>query len=312
LPNGGGAGSSGEAGASGGTNGGGQAGTVATDEIPPTVLSITPLQDAIVKEGTPIVVRFSEAMNKAATQAAFAPTNALPEPAGFKWSDDGKELTIDAHLRYPEGPAPDQVEPFKFSFSIATAARDLSGNPLPAAASRTFSLEFKRIIVPLAFDQETSGNIREGGSRGTFLMAGDSSENPGAYHAFITFPFTALPTGLSIESATLRAVRETTAGDPFSKFGAVYVADQVWSAVNLTSYGEQYTQLGVLFSESLASVDFDVTKAFLDDYKNRVARSDRSQFRVYFQSANIFKDTVADQFRLLRPDTKLRVVYLAK
>ena len=109
----------------------------AGDTTPPSIVSVTPASGTVgVTSDSVITVTFSEAMDRAATVAAYTSTELPATAVTFEWNAAGTILTI-----RPKNPlAYKQVgelhEPaMQYSIGFTTAARDLAGNPLAAFTS---------------------------------------------------------------------------------------------------------------------------------------------------------------------------------
>jgi hypothetical protein len=106
-----------------------------TDEVAPLVVATTPTATASgIGADAKIEVTFSEAMDRATVEAAYA-SAALPlDKVSMQWSPDMTVLTIspDQPLLYGTGNGddPSTAQRETYSITIGSAASDLSGNAL--------------------------------------------------------------------------------------------------------------------------------------------------------------------------------------
>jgi Bacterial Ig-like domain len=284
------------------------------DVVPPTILSITPVNGAT--QLTPltdvIVITFSEPMNKASAQSAFVPSGVAPA-ATFSWNEAATELTINPNLTYPAATDPAATaEPFKFS--VTTAAKDLAGNSLAANVNWQFTLLRQ---VTQSFGFSSGGNWTPGHPAGNYPGAGDTSFDV-ATRGFITYDISGLPSEVVLfESATISTIIVGIEGDPFGLFGNMliqsisypYLNQAAFDAPPLHDLGVFITATGQNAANDLVSKD--VLVALKDDYANRIDRKDRSQYKLVLPSSP--NSDATQQFAYVsgnRNTNKLIVTYL--
>jgi Bacterial Ig-like domain len=261
--------------------------SAALDTVAPTILSITPVNGAtnLTPVTDKIVITFSEPMNKGAAEAAYVPGLAGPAPV-FSWNTVGNELTIDPKLAFPTATDPTALA-IPFKFSVTTDAEDLAGNAL--AAPVNWQLTLLREITQ-ALPYSGGGNLREG-VFGSFPEAGDNSDNT-ARRGFMTFDISALPDGIdTIESATIRSVIAGILGDPFGLFGDMVIQSVSYTNIDQNAFdAPPLHDLGSFITATGSNaagdaVSKDVLVALEDDYENRAARGDVSQYKLLFPAA---------------------------
>lgn len=287
---------------------------VPVDLVPPSILSVTPVNGATQLTPTTdtIVITFSEPMNKASAESAYAPSGDAPK-AAFSWNAAGTELSINPNLTYPAASDPAApAQPFKFS--VTTAAKDLAGNSLVAAVNWQFTLIRE---VTQSFGYSSGGNWVDETKSGSFCEAGDSVLDL-ASRGFMTYSISALPAGITaFESATIETVITGIGGDPFGKFGGLQIHSVSYVHTNQAAFEvPPHRDLGTFVAATGHNavddvVSKDVLEALKDDYANRVAREDRSQYRILFSSSPN-SDGVADVARVSsnKSGNKLVVKYL--
>ena len=261
------------------------------DQVPPTILSITPVNDAtkLTLESATITITFNEPMNKASAESSFVPAGSAPAPT-FSWNTAATELKIRPNLTYPAATDPTAVaQPFKFT--ITTAAKDLAGNPLGANVSWQFTL-LREITQSLPYSYEDGGNWESGATvTRRDISAGDYSDN-GPVRGFMTYDISQLPPGINaFESATIDTRIKEIKGDPFGLFGNLYIQSLSYSIMNQAAYdAPPLHDLGTFMASTGSklpddAVSKEVLSALSDDYTNRLARNNKSQYRLIFASS---------------------------
>ena len=274
------------------SNGGGGGGPIAgagpVDTVPPTILSITPINGAtkLTPATDLIVITFSEPMDKPSAESAYVSTDNT-SPAAFSWNAAATELSIDPHATYPTATDPTgTAAPFKFR--ITTGAKDLAGNALVADVNWQFTLLRE---ITQAFGYSSGGHFAPGPGFGSFAEAGDTKDNA-AIRGFMTYDISALPSGIvAIESATINTSIAGIAGDPFGKFGDLLLQSVSFSNVNQTAFDSPpIRDLGTFIAATGYNavndqVSKDVLAALQQDYAERAVRDDKSQYRLLFPSS---------------------------
>lgn len=254
------------------------------DTTAPTLQNLSPADGAIgVARDTPIVLTFSEPMNKTQTQAAYQSSSVgiRPSEVSFEWNGEATVLTVrpNAALSYASGTDPNATIALPYAFNLTNAAADLAGNKLTAVASSFKTL--RQITARVPGDPNQDGSV-DGTtvSNGSFDM-GLSTTSRG----FLGFNLNALPLTLqasSIATATLRVN---------AQFPIVFSTEQV--ELEHLLYGTTLTasaatasalrNLGYLSQETPIENGWktaNVLTAVRDDLTNRTARGNRSQYRL--------------------------------
>jgi hypothetical protein len=265
------------------------------DTSAPTIVSITPNNGAIgLAADAKIVITFSEAMNKTATELAYQSNDMLS--VSFTWSEGDTKLEIDPvnDLIYtPTGK--------NYDFKLSNTATDLAGNQLNEISS-TFKT-FRQLSKTLESSATLDGDIRSDGEVNAACLdricVGDSSAVDNAqYKGYLSFNLASLETdGLTtsdrIVSANLRVYQSLVQGAPYTdlKLGSKGLI------VEHTSYGSSLTAtdfntdlLGAFpetgLSPAIAWKDFDGGRDFVrNDWDNRATRGNRSQYVLFFAKA---------------------------
>jgi hypothetical protein len=287
--------------------------------VAPAVLSILPADGAKVYEKDTITVVFSEEMNTATVEAAYKALTPGSKTPTFKWSGDKTVVVITPAFTYPSGTVTTLAKG-SYSFSLSTDAKDANGEALAAAVGRSYSLAYRRITTTIPFAQKdpndalVSGNLLEKDPGTYSFMQVGFYASGGRNDAFATFFLDPLPAAIvKIEEAYLSSAIEVTAG-PVTGFGNLRIAHAVFKTpLSSAAFDSSYTLIGEsLPGTSLwlpgAKAQFTVTSKVNNDYGQRAALGNRSQFRFKFDGAPV---VVSKAFlRLLRTSTNLRVVYL--
>jgi len=286
--------------------------TTGTDDfVRPTVASSVPAAGATGQAtGVNISVTFSEAMDKASAQQAFAIVSPTGYGGGlFTWSADGKTMTYDPPTAFANG--------VTVSWRVSTAAEDLAGNTLAADENRSFRV-IQRSSATLYSVAALDGTVYSAGtanSASTWLMVGDAFNNTFT-RGFLSFDLSSLPpTTTSIVSATLYAYQSSVVGAPYAGLGGLVRAESVsygptltfadfetpilQTCIKLTCRDEVVTLSN---STTLGTKSVDATRKVQDDWANRVSRVSRSQYRLKFPT-NTDVDGVSDYVRFLTGET---------
>lgn len=269
----------------------------APDTTDPTVLSNTPTASEIgVARNASITVVFSEPMDKASAQTAFAITSPTGFKAGlFTWNTGQTEMTFNPDTDFPYGA--------DINWEVSTAAEDLAGNTLGSAATRTFRV-VRMNTVTIDFDPPTSGSASSPdywrqSPQYNLETVGDWAGNKG-YRLFLGFGLDALPDSLlRITNSKLKWHVSGRDGDAFGSLGRlllerIYIGNQIalstadWTNPDARAQYESQALNSPLFimSNEITNVGiFDVTSFVVLDWQDRANRSSkRSQFRLRFET----------------------------
>lgn len=257
------------------------------DTTPPSVVSISPNEGATgVAKDVVIVVKFSEPMNKGATELAYGSSD-MPA-VNFSWNADATQLSID-----PTGDLSYTATGQVYTFSLSSSATDLAGNKLTAVVTSFTTL--RQITAQLYSLAALDGNVRSdgvlsSGSCGSSLICvGDSGlVDNSTYRGFISFDLSSLPPALTqVVAAELRIEQAGLFGTPYTDLGSLRL-DHVNYGATLSAAdfdAPVLASLGILStSTALEFKTKSVTAAVQDDWANRAARSHRSQYRLRFFS----------------------------
>jgi hypothetical protein len=301
-----------------GGDGSSTTGDAATDDttVPtyPAVLEVTPVDGAVgVLTTAPIIIRFSRAMDTASVHAAFSSDDFVLADTGVVWNAANDTLTISGSgiLEYAEGGSPEEVTANEYSFALATTATDADGNPLQEALAVTFATA-RHILAAPPLVEEHTGTV---GSVGTYvsdavLQAGDHESGAGNFHGLMTFDLTEVPDDiLAVTQATISMRQAGVAGDPFGTLGSLYFEHVSFG--ELTADAINTSHLSFVDNDLPNEVSYNVpaVEAVENDLENRVARQNRSQFRLRFSSINN-GDDVADLLQIIADSPTLDLRYL--
>ncbi len=294
------------------------------DTTPPSIVSITPGNGAVgIAKNAKITLKFSETMNKIATELAYVSTD-MPG-VQFTWSENDTMLEID-----PVGDLNYTSTGKDYSFSLGAGSTDLAGNALTPIAS-TFKT-FKELNATLKSDAARDGWVRSNGefdSNALRLSVGDSTLVDNAqYKSYLSFDLsnlevTGLTTSDRLISAKLRLFQGDAAlGSPYTNLalnGKKLIATHVsygsflnGSDFNTSVLGEFDTTIG---DASLEWKEYQNGLTFVqNDWDNREARGKRSQYMLYFPKATD-GDGIADIALFNAGDNasnqpELRITYL--
>jgi hypothetical protein len=122
----------------------------------------------------------------------------------------------------------------------------------------------------------------------SFAGAGDTNADL-ATRGFLNYDISALPAGITLfESATISTRIAGIAGDPFGLFGNLLIQSVSYSSVDQAAFdAPPLHDLGVFVAATGSNavgdvVSKDVLVALKDDYANRSARNNVSQYKLLF------------------------------
>ena len=325
-------GDSGDGGDGGDSGDGGKSDSaIDANDSAPTVRLVSPSDGALgVAQDAQIRIVFSRPMATAATEAAYVSSDLPASNLDFSWDDSNTTLTLSprAPLQYADNAANGTLGlafPARlYHYGFSALARDPRGHSL-AATRYTFST-LRRASLELPADSQRTGNWTEGEDEGIHnclrepsasyvptVCVGDDANNV-RYHGFLSFDLSALPPTISEFSSARLLADALVHGAPES------LGDSRWEHVAYGELGE--AALGVLplsassplfapaalLDQSALSLDLDVTTALRDDFANRVARSQRSQYRLGF--AKVVANNHWDDIELPRSNIRLALSFL--
>jgi hypothetical protein len=272
----------------------------APDTTAPTVLSHTPGASAIgVARNATITVVFSEPMDKASAQTAFAITSPSGFNAGvFDWNSAGTEMTFNPDTDFSYGA--------EVAWRVSTAAKDLAGNTLGSEVAGTFRA-VRISTVTINYDPKTSGT---GTSPDYSIMThyftgasvGDYGPSGVQDRLLLGFRLDALPDDLlQIKYCTLKWYVSGQGGNPFQTLGkllleSVYIGEEIALSDASTSNPVSKAQyesptlgspIAIPSSAIYTVTGVDVTSLVSAHWQERASRGNkRAQFRLRFEVPN--------------------------
>lgn len=227
-------------------------------------------------------------MDRASVEAAFTLTlSGTARTASFSWAGNDDQVTVTPSGGFSYG---DNV-----AWKLSDGARDVAGNALSGATTRTFS-----IIKRVTFTVRASGDMTGFVSRYCFLTCANSAYSDSitvgdnfreSIRGFIGFNLPTLPASATLLEATLTIRKIQVYGTPF---GPDTLGTMALERVNFrpTLDGDDFAGAEVLPCGGVCSTDFhgnpdpdgaiDVLKFVQADWAERSTLSERSQFRMRF------------------------------
>jgi hypothetical protein len=293
----------------------------------PTVVSVSPEDGASgVENDTTIVLRFSEPMDRASTEAAYQSESAPSTAVTFSWNDDSTELsiTLDAPLEYGSGSDPALVEARRINYFVSASAAASDGRTLARPYEFSFSLLRQISLSVFAVqDRAFSGNFRSDDSYGAGNCAEDAinmcvgdvrvARQNEQYKGFISFELSNFPESITALSATLSLEVTAMSGNPFAGLGPLMLEHARFEAIGPLAFdADPLEVLGpiALDADPGTQLSADVSVAVLEDLRSG-AGSDlaSSQYRLGFQ--DVTDDDAASDAILSAWDTQiLDITYL--
>ncbi|WP_338865138.1 Ig-like domain-containing protein [Myxococcus stipitatus] len=263
------------------------------DMTPPTILSTSPGNSAIgVARNTMIEIVFSEPMNKASVEGAFA----ILSPAGLNtgmllWNTSSTVMTYSFPTELSHGT--------ELRWQISTNARDAAGNALPETVAKAFRT-IRQGTATFDFDEGTSGTVDSPGffRQTSFYNMATVGDNAGNFieRLFLGFQMSTLPEELTIiRQARLKWWTGGQIGDPFGKLGQLILEPvNIGNALPI-KFDTNPELEKAYYSYPLASgINIppssigrpgitDITPMVIADWANRASRNKRTQYRLRFE-----------------------------
>lgn len=286
------------------------------DTEAPFVVDTVPAANATgIAADDKIFITFSEPMDTASVEAAFASEDLPPGAASFAWDADHTVLTITPQepLEYAEGEGTDLslVPPRTYAIAIGTGATDVAGNALEQPLSLSFATR-RRMLAVFELDGMLTRALRD-----TIVLGGENAwagdgANGDRYHSYLTFDLAELPAGSDVELASFRGRQLAPMGAPYN-LGPVVAEHVTFGAITGSAMGslEAMSQPGVFSSDAVEQFKtIDVTSQVQDDVANRAEREDRSQYRLQIEQATN-GDEVADLAAFEKASFRMYIQYIA-
>lgn len=254
----------------------------APDTTPPTVSSVTPTSGTLgVERDAYAQVTFSEPMDVAATQGAYACMVGSTVVGGnFSWFNRNMVMRFTPTSAFAYGTT--------VACTVrggASGARDVAGNRLVSTFTSTFRvLRYATVMVRGAASLD--GTIFNSGSTqpyALYIYVGDTASNLAA-RGFFEFDLTAVPADVRrVTGATMNFYLYGIGGD-LNAMGTPYV-EHVNFGATLDNSDYALSPLAgspAVFATTIGARLVWVTAWVQDDITNRVARGNRSEFRMRF------------------------------
>jgi len=285
------------------------------DTTAPTVVSTVPADKATgVAAGDKIIITFSEPMDNGKVQMAYGSEQLLIDETSWSWNEDLTVLTIspDVGLEYTDGVGnwPYEVLPKTYKISIGAGSTDLAGNALASDFEFSFATK-KRLHTAFSLDPALT-RVRMGVSLLTDtndIWIGDDASKM-RYVSFLTFDTAQMPDGAVIEHAEISARQLAVSGYPYGQLGPVQTHHVSFADLGNLGNLQAISLPGMYSDDAAQDKTIDVTSQVADDYANRVARGDHSQYRLQMDTATN-NDSTIDRAAFSLATFNLAVTYIA-
>ncbi|MEP7052419.1 MAG: Ig-like domain-containing protein [Pseudomonadota bacterium] len=290
----------------------------------PAVLGVTPADGATgLLSDTAIVIHFGQAMDTEATEAAYQSSELPASSLHFGWDGSASTLTLTprAALEYAMGTPTSPARTYHYGFQ---GARARTGQTLQAMQFAFSTL--RQVSTELVADAERTGNWTDGEVEGIHncmraakapyqatVCVGDDANNL-RYTGFVSFDLSPLPATIrGFSSARLQAnavvygAPETLGASLLEHVSFEQLGGAVLRVAPLAALGPFYSGPSLPIATHLV-LDEDLTGAVQDDYLNRSARQNRSQYRLSFEK--IAADGSWDDLELPTNAIRLALTYL--
>ena len=303
--------------ATGGTSGAGSGGEGGSDTDPPSIVSVYPADGATgIRSDENIVITFSEPMDHASTEAAFATSSRDLRPATFSWNASSTVLTANpiALLVYAEGPDA-TIAARTYTASLEGTAEDESGNSLADDFEWTFQTLRRitqTITVPWAnvLDVNSTEGVRNCNGALDSVFAGDTSDATGNF-ILVSVDISGLPAGATVEGGSLSGDQAGTSGNPYTDLGTFYAYGTRVYPPGTATWGMGTLEGNLVFSTN-AMVErktVNVSSLLATHYAERTQRNNLSQYRLQFDPLQSDNDGDGDQAHFVCGAFALSTVY---
>jgi methionine-rich copper-binding protein CopC len=259
---------------------------VKPDTTAPTIVSVNPANNTSgVVRNAKISVTFSEAMDLASAQAAFQVTQPAGVTGTFSWAAGNLTMTFSPSATFAYG---DVVR-----FQVTTAAKDAAGNAKATTDSFSFTV-IKSTTVNFPCIDALDGFVNAVGTAfpARELIGGNGGTgSTGMLRGYEAYDISALPaTTTAITAAYIYIYQYSVASAPY---GATALGDLMWYHVDFgptleaTDFGTPVLThpypSGVLSTTPVLEwKSSSVVFAVQNDFANRTARNNRSEFVIQF------------------------------
>jgi hypothetical protein len=303
--------------ATGGASGAGSGGEGGSDTDPPSIVSVYPEDGATgIRSAENIVITFSEPMDHASTEAAFAPASGDLRPASFLWNASSTVLTVNplTALVYAEG-TDLAIAARQYSASLEGTAEDESGNRLADDFAWTFAT-LRRITQTIAvpwtsvLDVNSTDGVRNCSGPTDRVFAGDTPENAGIF-ILVSVDISGLPAGATVEGGTLSGEQVGTNGNPYADLGTFYAYGTRAYPIGTAAWGSSPIEGTLVFATTFADgvKTANVTQVISSHYAERTQRNNLSQYRLQFDPLQSDTDSSPDLAHFMCDSFALGVVY---
>jgi hypothetical protein len=288
----------------------------------PVIVEVSPVDGGTgITNDVDIIIRFSQPMDREATEAAYQSESIPSGSVTFLWNEGDTELTIvpDAVLEYGAGSEPDLAEARRVSYFISASAADAEGRRLSQPYEFSFSLLRQVSFTLFALqDRDLSGSFRSNDTYGTGQCArgeinmcvGDArvaGENE-QYRGFVSFEPSGLPDGIQALSATLSLEITATSGNPFAGLGGLVLEHTSFESIGSEAFfADSLDELGLIAEQGVSGtiVSAEVGEALIADGRERSL----TQYRFRFEETTD-DDNAADVILSAWDTQRLDVTYL--
>jgi hypothetical protein len=188
-----------------------------------------------------LVFTFSEPMDQAATEAAFASSDFGTDT--MIWLDATTLEITPTGLTYAAGGP--SVMARVYTYQLKGSAQDLAGNDLGAPFDGDFFTLREITANPPRNAQHTVN--AQGIATGCYNQGGRYLGWKGTYcRHLVSYDLSAIPNGAEVQAATLTCSRASVTGDPFAQFGTNFILEHVDYPTNNVALGAGGAALGTV------------------------------------------------------------------
>ena len=256
----------------------------AGDTTAPTIVNTSPAHNAHgVLMDAKIIISFSEAMDKTATEAAFSSTNIIPK--SFSWSNGDKTMTVEPNHELGYSPNENYRT---YSFSIGTGAKDVAGNHMEFPQAYMFTT-FRTFQKKLISEPGLDGIVTSDGyvvTTAKVLPIGDINTKE-SQRGFLSFDLSAIDAkATKVIVSIIGLHQQRSVGHPYQVLGKVLISlHDYGTKLEAKDYNFPIPRRPVMILSDTVADDWktlDVTDWVQNSLDNRSSRHNKSQFMFYF------------------------------
>jgi len=262
------------------------------DTTPPTVLSVSPGVGEIgVASDDKLVITFSEPMDQAETEMAFASGDFGIDT--MIWTDATTLEIVPTGLAYAVGGP--SVVANSYAYQLKGTAKDLAGNALGSPFDGTFAT-LRKVTDNPAISESASVNS-QGPSSDCYNQGGRflGWRSTTFCRYLVSFDLAPIPNGADVQTANLTCRRYDVIGDPFAEFSSQFDLQHVEYPANNLALGANVAPTATIGAAFSSPSDVVLSLGVATAVKTALMQNDQEvQFRIRLVNEPMFAPAFSD------------------